>query len=91
MLSTELNQLYRDAEDTEDSASTNTQDDWSESVVASEAESLPTGAVANNESKKPMSEAEKSRKHAINVQKRFTKNRKILARKIENPKTVQIN
>ena len=78
-----VNQQYRDAADSE---SSNTQDD--RSVVASEADSLPTGAVATKE---PVTEGTKLKKHAINVKKRIAKKNKIRARKIEQPQIVQIN
>ena len=56
-----VNQHYRDAADSECS---NTHDDRNESVAASEAGSLPAGAVANQE---PGTDRKKLRQHAINV------------------------
>ena len=71
-----VNQHYRDAADSE---SSNTQDDRSESVAASEAESLPAGATANKE---PVTYRKKLRQHAINVKKRIAKITKLEQKKL---------
>ena len=76
-----VNQYYRDAADSE---SSNTQDDRSESVVASEADSLPSDAVAN---KQPVTDSKKLKKTQSILKKELQKKTKLRPEKSNSPKS----